>query len=511
MKIVNSIIFGLIFIIQINGQTTKENLNQFDSDGKTALLRTITNKEIDKAKSLLQKGADVNLAEKNGLQGSPLMYAASTGNMQLCKLLIDHGANTNQLDINEDHALNWATYYGYVDIINLLINSGTDLTIKSKHGTAVDVAFRLWHHDSVAEVFRSTKLARTLAKTEFEFIKSLKLEDYKKLEKLIKKGVSPNLKDEIGVPVLQLAAQSGNENLVKFLISKGANINCLNEVGQTPLSWAARFGHKNIVQYLIDSGADTNLTDKTYQLTPLIGAAIGGHDDVGKLLIDNHAEIDHKDVINNAEAIHWAILNDHTDFILMLIKKDVDYHSKALENNMYSAYDMAKNYKKDALLKLMDSLDASKRKSKLIGSWKVQEIHYQYQDTIYTMKDEDHGRFIFSNQNYALMYNPRMQARKPFVNLSKPEPEEISYAFASIVFNTGSYVLNNNIITTTADIAKVPGFEGGNQFYTMNLSDDTLELVMHDETYPDGKKPDWFGKLKIKFILKKEQKISINK
>lgn len=97
-----------------------------------------------------------------------------------------------------------------------------------------------------------------------------------------------------------------------------------------------------------------------------------------------------------------------------------------------------------------------------------------------------------------------MQQRKPFKDLSKPENEEIINAFRSLVFNTGSYSIEDNIISTTADIAKVPGFEGGQQYYRMKLVDDALELVMYDETYSNGKKPEWYKKLKIKFRLKRE-------
>ena len=48
---------------------------------------------------------------------------------------------------------------------------------------------------------------------------------------------------------------------------------------------------------------------------------------------------------------------------------------------------------------------------------------------------------------------------------------------------------------------KVPGFEAGTQVYNINHKENTTELTMYDETYPNGKKPAWFGKLKIKFIL----------
>ncbi len=139
----------------------------------------------------------------------------------------------------------------------------------------------------------------------------------------------------------------------------------------------------------------------------------------------------------------------------------------------------------------------------LIGSWKIQEIQYQYPDTTYTMNANDFGRVMFSKNNYSLTYYPYMMPREAFRTLSKPTNEEIVKAFRSMVFNTGSYTIDTNILTTTADLAKVPGFEGGKQFYTIEQKE-FLVITMYDETYPDGTKPEWFGKLKVRFTLKKE-------
>jgi ankyrin repeat protein len=226
------ILICLISIHQTRAQDSIIDINTFDENGKTALITAISSKKLDEVKALIRRGANINLAEKKGLKGTPLMYAASTGNIELCKLLIENNPNINQLDVNKDHALNWATFYGHIAVMKLLIKNGADLSIKSKHGTALDVSQRLWHHDSVANVFRSTKQATLLSKNEQKFIKAIKQENYDDLKKLLKRGVSPNLKDEIGIPVLQLASQIGNKQMVEFLVDNGADKNCINRVGQ---------------------------------------------------------------------------------------------------------------------------------------------------------------------------------------------------------------------------------------------------------------------------------------
>lgn len=486
-------------LVQIGfGQNT---INSHDGNGKTSLLIAISENNIEKTKQLIQQGANVNLAQLKGLQGTPLMYASSVGNVEICNILLENGAKINAVDTNNDHALNWATFSGKIPVMKLLIEKDANLFLKSKHGKAVDVALRLWHHDSVANVFRTTKIARLLTKKEQKLVTAILENDLKKTEKLLKKGLSANTKDQLETPILQLAAQQGNYELVKLLIKYDANVNEMNRVGQTPLAWAARFEHVAIVELLLKSGADPNVTGNTYQLTPLIGTAVNGNVAIGSLLIQNGATIDTKDVVNNASALHWTLWYKHEAFAKLLINHNADYTYKALDNT-YSAYDVAKLSNLKEITQIIETKQQSK--NKLVGSWKVQEIQYIYADTTYIRKEEDHGRFLFSMKNYTLMYNPRMQKRTPFQDLSKPSTDEIVKAFQTIVFNTGNYQIDKNIITTTPDIAKVPGFESGKQYYKIAFNNDFLELIMFDETYPNGNKPTWYGKLKIKFILKKE-------
>ena len=82
--------------------------------------------------------------------------------------------------------------------------------------------------------------------------------------------------------------------------------------------------------------------------------------------------------------------------------------------------------------------------------------------------------------------------------------EETIAGFRSIVFNSGSYQIANGDFITTADIAKVPGFEGGIQHYRFSVSDGQLSLQLYDETYPDGGKPEWLGRVEIKMTFLKE-------
>ncbi len=110
---------------------------------------------------------------------------------------------------------------------------------------------------------------------------------------------------------------------------------------------------------------------------------------------------------------------------------------------------------------------------------------------------------MLTSDSYSIMWTPTEEPRTPFQILSKPTDEELKSGFGSIVFNGGTYKYSDSTITTTAKIAKVPGFEGGKQFYNYKLSNNKMELTMFDEIYPDGTRPEWYGKFQTKFVLKK--------
>jgi ankyrin repeat protein len=99
---------------------------------------------IDVVKVLLANGAKVN-ARCEGF--SPLQYAAYKGDVELCRLLLDHGANVNEMVIEPGwpgHGrtpLHWAVMGGHVEVVRLLLSRGAKVNIKDEDGkTALDLA-----------------------------------------------------------------------------------------------------------------------------------------------------------------------------------------------------------------------------------------------------------------------------------------------------------------------------------------------------------------------------------
>lgn len=482
---------------------TLPDIDAYDSLGNTPLLQAAMSDQYMYAEMLLIKGANPNLTGKSGLEATPLMYAAAFNNVPLIKTLLKYQANINQVDTNRDHALNWATYYGHLQAMELLLQQGADVTLRSKHGQAVDVGFRLWHADSVTALFKKYMKVEPLPAKSKKLIQAIKTNDLDQAKKLLEKIDQSGLVDELGSPMINLAIEKGYTDMVRLMISKGANVDKLNRVGQAPLAIAARFGREEIVKLLIDAGADVNQTDNHYRLTPLIGAAVNGSVAIGDMLISKGAVIDQTDSINSGAALHWALFYKNSDFAALMVERGADYNAKVLDG-AYDGKSLAIGYDDQVVLKAIEYEEV--KKNPLFGSWQMSEIHYIYPDTTYEVVLNYPGRLIIGPNRYAIMYNPYGSERKAAANISKLTNDEMLYAFKTLAFNTGTYSVANGVLYTKADIAKVAGFEGGQQFYEIEQHDDHLQLTMFDETYPNGNKPEWYGKLKILFKLKKEWK-----
>lgn len=78
------------------------------------------------------------------------MGAASKGSLNIVKLLLEKGADPNQLNFNQTNALFFAVTFKHLDIAKLLIDYKTDLTHKDKEDkTVLDHALALEHQEMI--------------------------------------------------------------------------------------------------------------------------------------------------------------------------------------------------------------------------------------------------------------------------------------------------------------------------------------------------------------------------
>jgi cytohesin len=146
--------------------------------------------------------------------------------------------------------------------------------------------------------------------------------DVKRAKELLKKGESPNVRDEYGNTPLHWAASGGHVDVVRLLLEHGANPNVRDRDGRTPLYIAAFSGHIDVVRLLLEHGADPNIKNK-YGNTPLHEAALYGHVNVVRLLLERGADPDARNNYGKTP-LHEAADRGHLEVVRLLLQHGAD-------------------------------------------------------------------------------------------------------------------------------------------------------------------------------------------
>jgi hypothetical protein len=130
-------------------------------------------------------------------------------------------------------------------------------------------------------------------------------------------GLSPDVRDASGVPVLVNAIRNGDQATMELLIEHGVDVNAVSEDrGNSPLMEAATRGDLRAVQALVDAGADTDLKTQ-YGQTALMLAIGEGRTAVVKYLLEQGATTDAVDYLGMT-ATKYASLFRSSEILSLL-------------------------------------------------------------------------------------------------------------------------------------------------------------------------------------------------
>ncbi len=209
------------------------------------------------AEYLIGLGLNVNEPDIDGY--TPIMLSR---NIEMVEFLISKGAKTNVKNKWGETALMWATYNGYIDVVEYWQNKGMSINATDNNGRNVLVF-------AVLRANNMTMLEYLLEKKKFRGINAKSNNGQTPLyvasdkghfkeygEYLIAVGADINNQDNFKrKTVLHLEAEKGNLDNVKFLVEKSAKLDVKDKLGKTPLELAHAAGHTEVVDYLIEKGA----------------------------------------------------------------------------------------------------------------------------------------------------------------------------------------------------------------------------------------------------------------
>ena len=279
-----------------------------------------------------------------------LLLAAEYGNAKLIKQLVEiFNVNPNVKDRNFYTPLHMAwsrLNVGCIDAIVELLKAGADLNVKDELGKAPipGLNFLPMDLDKDEIVLKLIKLQRK--PLHFATAKGF----VPGIGDLIKDGISPNARDDIGNSPLHIASMSREiplEALIE-LLKNGALPDIENNKRETPLQVAIEKGNEKVVRILLEYDANPNKTSGHHRESPLHLACKLGNVSIVKILLKHGADFDAKNGHGDTP-IHMAIGSEQRfgclyeyEIVSELLKSGSDLNIKNLhgETPLHTAIEL---------------------------------------------------------------------------------------------------------------------------------------------------------------------------
>lgn len=245
--------------------------------------------DLAKVKSLLAEDPTlINSQDQNSTSDLPLHSAATTGQLEVLRLLVESGAVVDAGDSDQSTALQVAALRGHPACVDYLISQGADLAFQDNNG--------------------SWSLSFALAGGNVEVI-----------EMLINAGAPLDLTPANGLTLLHYAAMRGLPDVFDQFVAAGADINRVDSWERSALFFVAGNGNSDMAKTLIKAGADPNQAN-VYGVTPLLRAASAGHSEIVDLLMASGATTDGREAHCGRTALHQAAISGYGDCVETLAK-----------------------------------------------------------------------------------------------------------------------------------------------------------------------------------------------
>jgi uncharacterized protein len=259
-----------------------------------------------------------------------LADAAEQGNKALIRTLLDKGADVNLAQPDGTTALHWAVYNDDADTVGLLVKKGANVNAANRYGvpplflasTNADAGMVKLLLDAGADANASLQGGETVLMT------AARAGNLEAVKALLARGANPNARERLEQTALMWAAAEGHATIVQALIDAGADVRAKLKSGFTPLFFAVREGHIDATRTILKAGVDVNETLQREEkgpvlavndpvrkgTSPLMMAVENGHFELAIALVEAGADPnDRRTGFTPLHAVTWVRRPDASD------------------------------------------------------------------------------------------------------------------------------------------------------------------------------------------------------
>lgn len=286
------------------------------------LLIAVKNNDIIAVNALLKENVNPNFVDEEGY--SPLHRAVLNNNLDVVNVLFSYKDIDTEIKLPYEASVDdWylggatpllvASYTGNADIVNALIEAGSDIRAKD-------------------DIDGATTIHIASANGNNEVINIL----------LNKDNTLINEADSMKDTPLHWASIKNQTDTISLLLANGADTKLTNSDGNTVLHYAAMYGDVNTVNVLLEADSSLASVENNEGITPIYYAIVVSDNDILSSIITNgQIDINKKDSLGYTP-LHYAANYGNMEAVVLLVE-EFNADKTIVNDDNFTASDIAAN------------------------------------------------------------------------------------------------------------------------------------------------------------------------